>query len=44
MIIAITDDESSSLQLQENLQSVAEVVLKVAESLRVAIYDEERQG
>jgi hypothetical protein len=42
--IAIADDESLSLQLQEDLQPVAEVALKVAESLRTAIHDEERRG
>jgi len=42
--VAIADDESLCLRLQEDPQSVAEAALEVAESLRVAIYDEERQG
>jgi len=42
--VAIVDDENLTLQLREDLQSVAEVALKVAENLRGAIYDEERQG
>lgn len=41
--MVIVDDESSSLQLQEDLQPVADVALKVAENLQVTIYDEERQ-
>ena len=41
--VAIADDESLSLQLQNDLQSVAEAALKVARNLRAAIYDEERR-
>jgi len=42
--VAIVDDESSSLQLQEDLQAVAEAALKVSKNLRVTIYDEERRS
>ncbi|KAF9777314.1 hypothetical protein BJ322DRAFT_1097135 [Thelephora terrestris] len=42
--VAIVDDESLSLQNQEDTQPIAEVALKVAEKLRNAIYDEERLG
>ena len=41
--VAIADDESLSLQLQEDLRPVAEAALKVAENLRTAIYYEERR-
>lgn len=39
--IAVADDESLSLQLQEDLQLVAEAALKVAKDLRATIHDEE---
>ena len=39
----MADDESLNLQLKEDLESVAEAAQKVAEDLRAAIYDEERQ-
>ena len=41
--VAIVDDEGLSLQLREDLRSVAEAALKVAENLRGAIFDEERR-
>ena len=41
--VAIADDKSLSLELQEDSQPVAEVALKVAEGLLMAMYDEERR-
>ena len=41
--VAIADDQTLSLQLQEDLRSVAEAALKVAENLRAAVHDEERK-
>jgi len=41
--VAVADNESLSLQVQEDLQSVAEAALTVMENLRATILDEERR-
>ena len=41
--VAVADDESLSLQVQEDLQPIAEAALKVMENLRATILEEERR-